>query len=334
MASLDRCAIPSNAALLIEMSRLAFDIAVFAVNEAATIGACIASIDRACAGRDAHISVLLNGTTDNSIEIVKAMRLSHAAMTVYRFPVADKANAINYYLYELRREATVHFGVDAYTRIDEASFRAIAEAFEADRKALIASALPVSGRSAKSVAANTMKGGMISGQCYGLRPDFVDRLIAGNHRLPLQLYRVDGLLGSMACHNLDALGQPWDTTRLIGVADARFALTPLSIFKLRDIRRQYHREIRQARGAMENAAIKTVIYTKGYGGLPDNANDLLKEWLKLHQPSPGSLRATYFTRLALRQLALSQNSPATEPLQSYTVNPEGGRRAASAPAAP
>ena len=109
------------------MERLDFDIAVFAVNEAATIGACIQSIDRACAGRKAHVSVLLNGTTDNTAASLKALRLSHAGMTVYRFPVADKANAINHFLYQLRRDARVHIGVDAYTRIGEGSFRAIAQ---------------------------------------------------------------------------------------------------------------------------------------------------------------------------------------------------------------
>jgi glycosyltransferase involved in cell wall biosynthesis len=295
------------------MGRLDFDIAVFAVNEAATIGACIASIDQACAGRDAHISVLLNGTTDNSVEILRAMRLSHAAMTVYRFPVADKANAINHYLYEIRREAAVHFGVDAYTRIGEASFKAMAEAFLAHPKALITAALPVSGRSAKVVAANTMKGGMANGQCYGLRPDFVDRLVEARYQLPLQLYRVDGLLGSMGAHELDAINTPWDNARVIGVAEASFALTPLSIFKLRDISRQYNREIRQARGRMENAAIKSLIYAGGYGALPINANDMIKNWLNKNHPSSRSIREKYFTQLAIRQIVLSSNIISTKP---------------------
>jgi hypothetical protein len=295
------------------MATLDFDIAVFAVNEAATIGACLQSIDRACAGRDAHISVLLNGTTDHSVEVLKALRLSHAAMTVYRFPVADKANAINHYLYELRRNARVHIGIDAYTTIGEGSFRAIADAFDADQHALIASALPVSGRSATVVAANTMKGGLINGQCYGLRPHFVDRLVEAGYRLPLQLYRGDPLLGSMAAHDLDALNKPWDNTRLIGVKGASFALTPLSIFKWRDIRRQYNREIRQARGRMENAAIKSIIYNDGYGALPENANNMIKDWLKTNQPSIRSIREKYFTSLAVRQISISKNIQAVMP---------------------
>ena len=295
------------------MPMVDFDIAVFAVNEAATIEACIQSIDRACAGWDAHISVLLNGTTDNTVEILQALRLSHAAMTVYRFSVADKANAINHFLYDMRRPARVHFGVDAYTRIGAGSFQAIAHAFDADPHALIASALPTSGRSAAAVAANTMKGGMVNGQCYGLRPDFVDRLVEAGYRLPLQIYRGDPLLGSMAAHDLDALNKPWDDARLIGVAGACFALTPLSVFKWRDIRRQYNREIRQARGRMENAAIKSIIYAAGYGALPDNANDMIRDWLKNNKLSPKSLRERFFTDLAIRQVLHSSNINDTKP---------------------
>lgn len=295
------------------MSRIDFDIAVFAVNEASTIAACIASIDRACAGHSAHISVLLNGTTDQSIAILQTMSPAHADMTVYRFPVADKANAINYFLYNLRRDARVHFGIDAYTRIGQSSFWAIAQAFDSQPQASIASGLPISGRSARIVAANTMKGGGINGQFYGMRPGFVDRLAGMGFRLPLRLYRGDALLGSMAAHDLDAMGKPWDITRLIGVADATFAIPQLSPLKWRDIQRQYKREIRQARGVMENEAIKSIIYTGGYGVLPDNANDMIRDWLKSNKPSPRSMREAYFMKLAIRQLDNLQNISAAEP---------------------
>lgn len=295
------------------MSRLDFDIAVFAVNDAATIGACIQSTDRACSGKNAHISVLLNGTTDNTIEILRDIRPTNAALTVYWFPAADKANAINHFLYELRREARLHICVDAYTRIVGASFRAMAASIEADPKAMIASALPVGGRSAKSVAANTMKGGMVNGLCYGLRPDFVHRMVEAGFRLPLQLYRVDGLLGSMGAHDLDSMNTIWDDTRLIGVEDARFALKPLSIFKMDDIRRQYNWEIRQARGRMENAAIKLLIYAGGYGALPDNANHMIRNWMMVNRPSSRTMREKYFMNMAVRQLLHSKDLKASQP---------------------
>lgn len=292
------------------MHDLDYDIAVFAVNEAATIERCLTAIDRAAAGCRTRIVVLLNGTTDNSLEIIKATRLLHAALVVYRFPAADKANAINRFLYDLRLDAAIYFCIDAYTRIGPDSLRAMAAALEADPYALVASSIPTNGRSAKTVREYTLKGGAISGQLYALRPDFVNRLVAAGFRLPLQIYRGDALLGSMAAHDLDAPGTKWDDRRIIGVEGATYEISPLSIFRWRDIIRQYRRETRQARGRFENEAIKSIIYAKGYAALPSNATDMIKEWLQSHQLKPRSLREGYFMRQALQRLDEARPAPA------------------------
>jgi len=296
------------------MALFDFDIAVYAANEAATIEACVASIDRACAERRAHISVLLNGTTDSSIALLNSMRLEHASISVYLFPVTDKANAINHFLYRLRQDAEAHFGIDAYTQIAPGALRAIAEALAAQPQAYIASGLPLTGRSAQAMAEQSLHGGAVEGRLYALRPSFVDKLVEAGLRLPLQIYRGDPLLGSMAAHDLDPIGTPWDSRRIIGAPNATFAITPLSIFRWRDIRRQYRREIRQARGVMENEAIKSIIYSAGYAALPENANDMIATWLKTNHPQPRSLRERFFINRALRQLNAPRISPAAPEL--------------------
>jgi hypothetical protein len=105
-----------------------------------------------------------------------------------------------------------------------------------------------------------------------MRRSFVEKLVAARLRLPFAFYWVDGLLGSMAAHDLDALGKSWENRRVIVVSNALFEITPLSIFRLTDVQRQYRREVRQALGRVQNEAIKSIVYTKGYGALPDNAN--------------------------------------------------------------
>jgi hypothetical protein len=120
--------------------------------------------------------------------------------------------------------------------------------------------------------------------------------------LPLQLYRGDGLLGSMAAHNLNPIGTRWDNRRIIGVLDATFAINPLSIFRWSDVKRQFNREIRQARGHMENEAIKSIIYQQGYEALPENANDMIGTWVKSNSLHPKSLRERFFISMALRQI--------------------------------
>ena len=291
------------------MAQVDFDIAVYAVNEAATIEACIRSIDSACAGRHGHIAVLLNGTTDESTSILAGTRLTHAALSVYLFPVADKANAINHFLYTLRQRATAHFGIDAYTMIGPTALQAIVEALASQPQALIASGVPVNGRSAKFQADSTLRGGAVDGRLYALRSSFVDRLVEARLQLPLQLYWGDGLLGSMAAHDLCPMRKHWDNSRLIGVPDATFSITPLSIFLWRDVRRHYKREIRQRVGRVQNEAIKTIIYTRGYEALPANANEMAATWLKANPLQPRSLRDRFFVRKALQYIDAQRVGP-------------------------
>lgn len=286
-----------------------YDIAVPAVNEAATIERCLLSINRASAGSRARIAVLLNGTTDHSLDIIRSIKLENAALSVYRFPAADKANAINRFLYDLRLDARTYVFVDAYAKIGPEALRAMTAALGANPNALIATGVPTSGRSAEAARAKTLQGGVVNGQLYAMTPEFVNRFVAAGLRLPVQLYRGDGLLGSMAAHDLDAAVTKWDSTRIVGVAEASFEISPLSILKWRDIRRQYRREIRQARGRLENEAIKSIIYADGYAALPGNANDMVVRWLKSHRPEPKSLQERYFIRLALRQLDAARPAP-------------------------
>jgi hypothetical protein len=284
------------------MPDLDYDIAVFSQNEAATIESCILAIDRACAQRKAHISVFLNGTTDNTLDIIKSLSPIHAALSVYWFIVADKANAINHFFYNLRKEAKLIYCVDGYAVIDQFALKAIENTFASHPTALITSGVRINGRSAKSMREMILKNGAINGNLYAMLPSFVNRLVTSQFRLPLRLYRTDPLLGSMAAHNLDAMGTTWDSNRIVGASDATYKIKPLSIFRWRDYQRQFWREIRQARGRFENEAIKTIIYSEGYAGLPKDAGDMISWWLKSHTLRPQSAKERFFMWQAMQQL--------------------------------
>jgi glycosyltransferase involved in cell wall biosynthesis len=286
------------------MSMGKYEIAVFGVNEASKIGACLSSIDQACQGTQSHVSVILNGTTDESVNIIKALKFSNCLVSVYSISIADKANAINQFIYGLHQDADVCFFVDAYVRIGKSSLSAMALALQKNSHAVAASGIPLTGRSATATAENTMKGGVLNGQFYALRRTFLDALISMNIKLPLQLYRGDGLIGSLAAHNLDAMGTNWDNGRIIGVRQATFEITPLSPLKPADLKRQFRREIQQARGRVENQAIKSIIYTSGYTALPANANEMIRTWIKTNTPAPKSLKDQLFLRLALANLKI------------------------------
>lgn len=268
---------------------LDFEVGVYAVNEAPFLGDCLRSIDRACAGHSACVNVILNGTRDRSIEVLTSLRLEHTRIRVFKLPFSDKSNAINTFFYDIRRPARLYVQIDGYSRISPGSLDAIRNALFASEKINIVSTAQANGRSAASETRLTLAGGKCTGQFHALRPGFVDRIVAARLKLPLRLYWGDGLLGSMAAHDLDPIGNPWDNERVIGIQEAQFEIRPLSVWRLRDVQRQYRREIRQTIGRLQNEAIKEVIYRHGYAGLPSDANDLVRGWLARHAYRPSSL---------------------------------------------
>lgn len=287
---------------------LDFCLAVFAANEAQLIGACLRSIDEAVAGRACHVDVMLNGTTDATPDMIRAMPMHHTPISVWHHPVGDKAMAINNYLALTRPDAPVVIMMDAYVRLEPQALVALVAGLGAAPRATIASGVPRNGRSARSFTTQLLAGGGINGNLYAMRQGFVDTMVARGYRLPVGLYRTDPLIGSMAAHDLDPLGTPWTAERLIGVAEAGYAITPLSPLRWSDIRRQFRRELRQARGLIENEAIKSLIYANGYSALPKYADHMIMAWLATHKFTAPNLRKLCFLRLALSELKTSRTS--------------------------
>lgn len=288
-----------------------FDVAVFAHSEGRTIRACVEALDRACEGRAARISVLLNGTTDDSIQVLQSLDLSHSVLQVYLIPELDKSNAINQFLYVIRhRSAGVHFFVDGYATVTPGALRALADALAVDKHAYIASGVPLTGRSASAVADEVRQGkGNVRGALFAMRPEFASRIVAERICLPLGLYRGDGLLGAMAKHDLSVPNTPWDVSRVIGVLAGTYTFRPLSPFRWNDIKRQYRRKIRIALGKIQNEMIREIVYQNGFSALPHHSREFVIRWLqKQPRSSLGFLRDGLFTHLAVRQ-GLAAGSP-------------------------
>lgn len=275
-------------------------VAIFACNEQETIAACIASLERA-ANAGTIFTVILNGTKDASLSSIESFR--HLPIRVYAIEQADKANAINTYLHQLRPLADCYFMVDAYVRVEPDALACLASALDRDPSVHIASAVPTTGRSAQAFARMLVGSGGVNGNLYVMRRAFVDRLVAAGFRIPLGLYRTDSLLGSMAAHDLDPLSVPWDRNRVPAVAQARYSHRPLSPWRPQDLRRQYRRELNQTRGIIENLAIRDCIRSRGYGGLPSHAATLVAGWIAEHGIPEMKLRRRLFYRAKLTRPA-------------------------------
>jgi glycosyltransferase involved in cell wall biosynthesis len=308
-----------------------WNVAVVCRNEEASIGHCINSIADASQGRRVFVTLIVNGSSDASANVaLEAARRRGSAIAIYTIQHADKANALNHFFYALREPADYYFFVDAYVRIGPKALAALETCLATRPEVTAATGVAANGRTMPQNTSITLeRGGHLHGQLHALRRDFVDRLVARNIRLPIGLYYGDGLMGSMAMHNLDPIGIPWVTQRIGGSPDATYEIPELSMFRIQDIKRQYHRKIRQMRGRLENAAIRSLVYESGYEGLPEYADDMIKTFVAQH----GVPRATAFDRpfqaLAMRQVNRS-DKPEPSRLQPILMRRLEGAQAAPA----
>ena len=282
---------------------LDWNVAVYCANEAVRLQGCLDNIFAALVGRRALVTVILNGSCDGSLDIACAAARAGKPVEVFQIAATDKSNAINQFYHVLRSPARAYAGVDGYVFIGPDSFRAMEQRLVTDPHALAVTGVATTGRTMRLATEATLtEGGRLHGQLHALRPAFLDRMVARGIRLPVGLYRGDGLLGSMAAHDLDPMVSPWDNTRVPGVADATYAIQVLSPFRLRDLQRQFRRKVRQMRGTIENAAIKSVIYKTGYEGLPGNADDMILAYLAAHGAPQVSVVDRLFQRLAIQHV--------------------------------
>lgn len=298
---------------------LDWNVAVYCVNEAARLQGCLNSILEALAERQALVTVILNGSRDGSLDIARAAARAGKPVEVFQIAAADKSNAINQFYHELRSPARAYAGVDGYVFIGPNSFTAMEQRLAANPHALAVTGVAANGRTMRLATEATLtEGGRLHGQLHALRPAFLDRMVARGIRLPVGLYRGDGLLGSMAAHDLDPMANLWDNARVPGVADATYAIQTLSPFKPRDLQRQFRRKIRQMRGAIENAAIKSIIYQNGYEKLSGNADDMIQDYLAEHNAPRVSAMDRVFQKLAIKQAAQAVR-PTPEALVPHRV---------------
>lgn len=286
---------------------LEWHVAVYARNEGERLEACLRSVAAALAGMDALVSVILNGATDDG-ELVARRLAGEMRLEIWRIDHSDKSNAINQFYHVIRRPARAYGEVDGNVVIAPAAFRVMGARLARDATALTVSGVAVNGRTMPKWGPALERGGRLMGNLHALRPSLVERMVARGIRLPVGLYRGDGLLGTLAAHDLDTLGQPWMDARVVGEREAQVQIHQLSPFRPSHLQRLWRRRVAQMRGVMEKAAYAEILYRDGVEGLPAFADDMIAAHLAAH----GRPRVAALDRPFLL-LAIAQSGAAARP---------------------
>ena len=255
--------------------------AIFARNEAASIAGCIGALARAgrgVAGFD--IAVILNGTSDDSAAIAAAaLRAAGQSGRIWSIDEGCKSNAFNQYVHRLRPAARTYFFIDGYAAVLPDALSRLAGALDATPTALAAAAVPSTGRSAARLRAHMIREPGLHGSLFALRGEFVERIACAGLRLPLRLYRGDGLIGSMVLHDLDAAAGGWRPERIVVEPSATWRAPGLRPWHWQDWRRHLNRLVQQARGRLQGGAVRDAIYPAGFAALPDDADAGALRWI-------------------------------------------------------
>jgi len=288
-------------------STLDWHTAVYCSDEGRRLQACLDSLGVALAGKRALITVVLNGGPQRNLEVARAATATGLPIEFFHIPFGDKSNAINQFNYNLRVPACAYAGVDGYVEVGANTFSAMEERLGSAPHAVAVTGVPDNGRTMREMGLEALRtGGALLGQLHAWRPEFLDRMTGRGIKLPIGLYRGDGLLGSMAAHDLAPLSKPWDNSRVLATARATFTIPCMSLLDGRDVRRLFHRRVRQMQGLIENKAIASIVYRSGYEGLPEYVTDLIQEYLATHRPPQVSPSERPFQWLALRKIAKAE----------------------------
>jgi hypothetical protein len=274
----------------------AITIAVLAHNEERRIGACLGSLRQAPA--EAAVHVVVNGSTDGTAAIARAVAGGRPNWFVHEYEEAGKARSWNRFLFgELAAFSPVHVFVDGDAEVAPGSVEALAAALAADAHANAASAVPLNGRNAAAYRRELIAGHGLFGDLYALRGGLLARMKARRLRLPVDLVGDDSLVGAVAKTDLGPEAQ-WDDSRVVPVPEAGFhcespALTPAGI------RLQHRRLVSYSVRHFQNRIVSQLMRETGPDALPERLADLYPDWLPRFAPRP---RHWWFDRLALARI--------------------------------
>nr|WP_314071103.1 hypothetical protein [uncultured Roseococcus sp.] len=292
-------------------------VAVFARNEAERIGPCLRALARCEAAPRLHVTLLLNGTTDGSAAVAeRVMEKEGLAGAIYDIAYGDKSHAMNLFLHQLRPSAAHYAMIDGYAEVEPPALDRLAAALRRRPDALAAAAVPRTGRSAVALRQQMLDYPGLHGSLFMLRGEFVERLVAAGIRLPRNLYRGDGLIGSLVMHDLDALGGGWVTERVVVEGEASWTVPPAAPWRCRDVRRVARRMLQQGRGRLQTAALRELIYAGGFPSLPEDADRMVLDWIAADpEARTPALQRDPFARLALALMRQARPEPLPSELE-------------------
>lgn len=268
----------------------AWSVVIIAARESlAVLGVCIGAAMAACAGHRAVIDVLVNGNQGLAEEagpLVAALAPPDGTeVRLWFIAVGDKAHAWNTYVYDICQADGSVFFLDGYAIARPDAFRLLDSALAEAPDAMAATGVPSSGRSAAALRSHLLAQGGIHGNMHAISSAGIRALRDSGFRLPLGLYRTDGMLGAVLMFRCNPAAFRWDTRMILVHPGATWDVQQGPFWRLASALAAYRRKIRQAQGELENCAMREHLaqQRQAPGTLPATAAELVARWINSHR---------------------------------------------------
>ncbi len=263
-----------------------WSLAVFAARETPEVlAASVRAAVVACTGRRTTIDVLINGNPSlarDFAELTKTIAIEGGRLRVWEIVAPDKAHTWNEYIYRIWEGGNLTFFIDGYVRPRPDALQAIEQHLATTPNAMAASGVPTSGRSAKAMREAMLRtGGGIHGNLYALTETSMKGVRETGFRLPLGIYRNDGLLGAVLTYRLDPSKNKWTRGSVVSVPGASWDVDGISELSYKNLLGHFKRRLRQAQGALESQAFRDHMAVKRLPPrlLPVSAQEMVNNWL-------------------------------------------------------
>ena len=234
------------------------------------------------------IHVIVNGNNGLANELIGSLYTLKQAHTdcrlrVWTIQVGDKANAWNQYFHTIWSGEQLVFFTDGYVRLHPTAINLLGNAVISNNFVLGGSGIPSEGRSAMKQAALMNKYGGFHGNLCCIKGSVIEEFRLRKFFIPLGMYRTDSLIGAVLSFGLDP-NNDWRPDRIHIQPDATWSIDPKHWWKLDEIKASIKRRIRQARGLLENQAVKDHFENMKRlpEALPKTSSQLINNWMNRH----------------------------------------------------
>lgn len=258
----------------IDLLAPSFTLAVFAYNEAKNIASVFDSIAAATAGKDVAVYILVNGCTDNTVDEIRLHASKIAHLYLVEIAIADKANAWNVYVHDIltaQQLETVQncFFMDGDVTVAADTFTLLNDALAEKPQAEAAGAMPGCGRDRDAWRQRMAINGMLAGNCYALRSQFVKLVRKLQVRMPIGLIGEDFFVSWLVANNIwrnDFL--EYEGRRCVFHSKADFTFKSMSPWRMSDYRIYFMRKWRYTLRGIQHQMLVQLINRQGVAAIP------------------------------------------------------------------